>query len=123
MAKSPIALEAKKSAARDPLGIQVDRIYRLAGGHEEAVPLAPAKAQIGASLRERNMADHRGIRGKDGDAVEPWRHPPPAPLIALDIATETVRSPLAGIDEDAPIGELGAVFDHIKNTDQPRPGA
>src|SRR5712671_6721822 len=67
------------------------------------------------------MADHRRVGGKDGDAIEPRRHAPSAPQIALDIAAETVRRPFAGIDENAPIGEPRAVLDHVENTDETRP--
>src|ERR1700730_5681059 len=69
------------------------------------------------------MADHRRVGGEDGDAIEPRRHAPSAPQIAFDIAAEAVGCSLAGIDEDTPIGERGAVVDHVKNADETRPGA
>ena len=111
------------SAARYALGIRIDRINRPAGGHEQAVPFAPAETQIGATLGQRDVPDHRAIGGENRDAVEFRRHSPPAPQISVDVATKAVWGAVTRIDENAAIGQPSALIDDVEDAYQPRPSA
>src|SRR5258708_1745967 len=50
------------------LGLDVHRIERLAGGHEQAVAARAAEADVGAGLWQANHAEARAVRGDDLDA-------------------------------------------------------
>src|SRR5207245_5364765 len=67
------------STARYPLCVYIDGIDRLARGHDQSVPLAPAKAQIGAAFGRSDMPDIRGVGAEDGAPFEPRVIPPSAP--------------------------------------------
>ena len=111
------------SAADRALGVDVDRVERLAGRHEQAVALQPAEAQIGAALGQCDAADHRAVGGENRDPVQGLAHPPAAPQIAVDIAAEAVGRAVAEIGEVARVGEAGAVGDDIEDGDRARPGS
>ena len=68
-----------RSAAGHALGIDEDRVERLARGEEEPVALGPAEAEIGAPFGEQDAADQPGVRIVDRDAVEPLAPAPAAP--------------------------------------------
>ena len=87
------------------LRIHIQRVDRLARGHEQAVALQPAEAEIGAALGQRDTADHHAVGRVDHDAVEfGIAHAPAAPQIAVDIAAHAVGRAGAGVDEDALVG-------------------
>src|ERR1700760_3338903 len=84
--------------ARHALRIHIQRVERMRRGHEQAVALAAAEAQVGAALRQRDVADRLTLRRKPTHAVELGRHPPAAPEIAVDIAADAIlRALRAGV--------------------------
>src|ERR1051326_7481021 len=87
------------SAADRAFGVDVDRIERLARRHKEPVATAPAKAQIGAALGQRDAADHLAIGRENGHPVQ-FARAPAAPEIAVDIAAKAVRRALADRSEE-----------------------
>src|SRR6185295_1001042 len=58
------------SAARRALRVHVERVDRLARGHEQAVALQAAEAEVGAALGQGDAADHDAVGGEYHDAVE-----------------------------------------------------
>jgi hypothetical protein len=58
------------SAARDPLGLDIEGVDRLARSHEQAVALLAAETHIGAALGQHDAADHRAVGSVDG--VSAW---------------------------------------------------
>src|SRR6478752_3706766 len=89
--------------AERALGVDVERIQRLARRHEQAVPLEAAEADIGGALRQRDAADRLAVRVEHHDAVEFGRaHAPAAPQVAVDVAAHAIRCAAgAGIDKHA----------------------
>src|SRR5437016_5170054 len=57
------------------LRLDIDRVDRLARGHEEAVALLPAEAEVGANFRQQNHADALAFWRKNVDAVVTVAHP------------------------------------------------
>src|SRR4051794_9914675 len=51
------------------LRVDVQGVERLAGGHEEPVPLGPAEADIGASFGEPNPSEQLAVGIPHGDAA------------------------------------------------------
>src|SRR4051812_37359081 len=49
------------------LRIDIHRVERVARGHEQAVALDAAEAEVRAALGERDMADHRAVGGEHHD--------------------------------------------------------
>src|SRR6266700_556929 len=76
------------------LRVDVDGVERLAGGHEQAVPLRPTEADVAADLRQPYTADQLAFRRPDGHAAISDIAPGIAgdPDIAVDIATRPVGS-------------------------------
>jgi hypothetical protein len=63
----------------------------MAGGHEQAVALDPAEADVGAALGQGDAANLRPVGGEDQDPVERLAaHAPAAPQVAVDIAAHAV---------------------------------
>src|SRR5258708_24566694 len=56
-------------------GFHVDRVERLGGGHEQAIALRPAKADVGADLGQQDHADALALRIEDVHAVVSRSHP------------------------------------------------
>src|SRR5437867_277830 len=52
-----------------PLGVDVDRVQRLAGGHEQPVPLGAAEADIPADLRDPDAPGELPFGRPDGHAA------------------------------------------------------
>src|SRR5215467_9350417 len=50
------------SAPRNALGVHVKRVQRVARGHEQTISVDAAEGEIGAALRQRNVADGLAIR-------------------------------------------------------------
>src|SRR5712671_4828351 len=83
-----------------PLRVHIQRIDRLARGHEQAVALQPAETQIGAAFGQRDAADHDAVGREYHDAVEfGIAHAPSAPEIAVDVAAKAIRRAGPGVDE------------------------
>ena len=96
-------------SARRALRVHIQRVDRLARGHEQAVALQAAEAEVGAALGQRDAADHDAVGREDHDAVEfGIAHAPAAPQIAVDVAAHAVRRAGAGVDEHALVGNLVA---------------
>ena len=81
----------------------------MACGHKEAAAHPPAEAQVRASLREADTADQAPFRIVDDYAVEVFPVPPPAPEIAVNIASDAVRRAWTGIDENASVLDAPSV--------------
>src|SRR4051794_31866165 len=95
---------------RSALRPDIERIDGMACGHKEAAAHPPAEAQVRASLREADAADQAPFRVVDDDPVELLTsHPPPAPEIAVDIASDAVRRAWTGIDENASVLDAPSV--------------
>ena len=75
----------------------------MARRHEQAVAVAAAEAEIGATLRQRYVADRLTLRIEDAHAVELRCHAPAAPQVAVDVAAKAVRRAVR-TGEDAPPG-------------------
>src|SRR5207237_962582 len=91
------------------LRVHVDRIERRARGHEQTVAIGAAEAEVGAALREADLADELAVGIEDVHAVQAFLpHAPAAPEVAVHVAAEAVRRAVAGIDELALVGELRA---------------
>src|SRR5712691_10785446 len=68
-ARSPIGSAiGGRSGADHALGIDEDRVERLARGEEESVALRPPEAEIGAALGEQDAADDPRVGVVDRDA-------------------------------------------------------
>ena len=92
---------------RRALGVHVQRIDRLARGHEQPVALHAAEADIGAALGQRDAADRRAVGRIDHHAVEfGIAHAPAAPQIAVDVAAHAVRRAGTGVDQHPLVGDF-----------------
>jgi hypothetical protein len=111
------------SAARDPLGLDIEGVDRLARGHEQAVALRAAETHIGAALGQQDAADHRAVGRVDGDPVLGLAAGPGAPDVAVRVDTKAVAAARLGAAELAPVGRLGAMVDHIVDLHRPLPRA
>src|SRR5947199_6502291 len=58
-----------------PLRLHVHRIQGLAAGHEQAIALRAAEADVAANLRQENEADASAVRGENVDAVVAVAYP------------------------------------------------
>src|SRR5258708_7992040 len=108
------AASDNRSAERSALGCDIDRIQRLARRHEQAVALLAAEADVGAGLRQADLADAHPIRRENLDAVVALADPSGAdPDVAVDVDPQSVReSRLAvegHVDQRFRIGKLGAI--------------
>src|SRR5262249_6666070 len=115
---------APASAAGDPLRVDVERIDRMAGRHEQAVSLWAAGAEGGGALPPGDEADRLAAGIEHLHAVELGAHAPAAPQIAVHVDAEAVRRLVAlAIDQYLAVGELGAVVGHIEHVDGALGGA
>src|SRR5882724_4572632 len=98
----------------------VDRVEGLAGGHEEAVALGPAEADVAADLGQADAPDELALR-------RPHRHPAVAhaaarvagaPEIAVHVGAHAVRSALDAVHhegaEELAVAEL-VVRAHVEH--------
>src|SRR5581483_6787053 len=109
-----------RSAADNALGVDEDRVERLARGEEQAVAPAAPEAEVGAALGQEDAADQPTVRVEDRHAVEPLAAAPPAPEIAVDVAAHAVGDAGPRVDEHAPVGERGAARYHVEHPDLAR---
>src|SRR4051794_3283857 len=98
--------------------ITEERVDRVARGHEQAVALRPAKADVGGALRQADVTDRGALRIEDADAIKLGRaHAPAAPKIAVDVDAEAVRRlVLRANDQLLAVRELGAIG-HVERVD------
>src|SRR3984893_6711147 len=96
------------SPSRRALRIDVERIERVARGHEQPVALHTAEAEIGAALGQRDEADGFAGRVENLHPVQlRAAHAPAAPQIAVDVAAQAVgRAVRLGGEDGAGVGEL-----------------
>jgi hypothetical protein len=87
------------SAARYPLGLDIEGVDRLARGHEQAVALRAAETHIGAALGQQDAADHRAVGRVDGDPVLGLAAGPGAPDVAVRVDTKAVAAARLGAAE------------------------
>src|SRR4030095_7924125 len=83
------------STARDPDRLDIERIDRLAGGHEQPVALAPAEAEVGAALGQQDAPDQGAIGREHRDAVLAFAAGEARPDIALGVDTDAVGETFA----------------------------
>src|SRR5258705_12147019 len=102
-----------RSAAGHALGIDEDRVERLARGEEEPVALGPAEAEVGAALRQQDAADELGVRIVDRDTVESLPPAPAPPEVAVGVAAQAVRDAGPVVVEDPAVGEPGSARDNL----------
>src|SRR5689334_12909935 len=102
------------SAAGYALRVHVKRVDGLARGHEQAVVLAPAEADVGTALGQGYVADGRGVGCKDAHTIEIGpAHAPAAPEIAVGIAAHAIWRAGSCVQEDAAVAESGAVLREV----------
>src|ERR1700730_14779183 len=94
-----------------PLRVDVERVERLAGGHEQPVAFRTTKAHIGGDLRQMDAADQLGLRVPHRHSIVPdgTAGVARAPQIAVDVAARRPArtSPINHeIGEELLIGEL-----------------
>src|ERR1700730_13340112 len=100
------------------LRVHIERGYRLARGNEQAIALQAAETEIGATLGQRDAADHDAVGGKHHDTVELGiAHAPAAPQIAVDVAAHAVGRAGAGVDKDTLVGNRLAVGCYVIGQD------
>src|SRR5258706_7793639 len=74
------------------LGLDVHGIQGLARGHEQAVPLGTAEADVRADLRQADLADALAIRSEDVHAVVSLAGPAgPRPDVSVHVGADAVR--------------------------------
>src|ERR1700710_1509944 len=99
---------ASASAEMRALGLDIDRIKRLAGGHEQPIALLAAEADIGAGLGQADLADPCAVRCEHLAAVIPSAAPAgPDPYIVVDIDPQAIRE--AGFAVERHVDELARV--------------
>src|SRR5262245_54208143 len=100
--------------------LHIDRVERLAAGHEESVALAPAEAYVGADLGQADLTDANAVGRKDVHAVIAVADPAGArPDIAVLVAADAVREARLAVElharESARVLQLVAV--HVVGPD------
>src|SRR5579859_1856016 len=88
--------------------IDVQRVQRLAGGHEEPIALGTAEADVRAPFRQPNLADARAVGCKDVYPVIARTGPARrGPDVAVDVDAHAVWTDRDAIH--AHVGELSAI--------------
>src|SRR5215471_363365 len=107
------------------LGLDVDGVQRLAGGHKQTVSLRPAEAKIGANLWEQNLAYALPVWSEYLDPVVAGANPAGAdPYIAVHVRANAIGKPgeLSAFHLEFHRAELSAVlqflpFHHVEDHD------
>src|SRR5690242_12126527 len=68
--------QSEVSPAGHALRVDVQRVERVARRHKQAIAMAPAEAEVGAALGQRDVADRLARRIEDAHAVELVGHAP-----------------------------------------------
>src|SRR5688572_26444901 len=124
MGRSSIAMAGPGPRGSGDVGaarFDVHGIERLAGGHEQPIALRAAEADIGADLRQADLADSVAVRRKDVDAVvavaNPARgRPDVAVLVGADAVGEADLPIQRHVGEGPRVGELRPIH-HVKGPD------
>src|ERR1700722_20848292 len=98
--------DKRRSATWDALGLDIHGVDRLAGGHEQAVALAAAEAEVGAALGQQDPANQCAVRREHGDAVLSRAAREAAPDIALGVAADAVGEARRAVEEQAAVHRL-----------------
>src|SRR5579871_6281375 len=108
-----------QSSGRRALGLGLEDIERLAGGHEQAVALRPAKGEIGAYFGQTNTADQLAGRVEHQNPGIAQRRIGTAPKVAGDIGAHAVGPAFDPVDhhisKQAPVDRPRPL--HIKGKD------
>src|ERR1044071_9853924 len=84
------------------LGLDVDGVERLAGGHEEAVAFLASETEVGADVRKEDHSDAFAFRRKNVNAVVTVARPAGrGPDVAVDVAADAIGAPIAAYGERA----------------------
>src|ERR1019366_5986612 len=102
-----------RSAARTALSLDIDGIDGLAGGHEQTIPFAPTKTEVGTAFRQQDTSDQRAVGGEHGNAVLVWSARKTAPDVACGIATNSVGVAWHPIEEHPAVHRPAG--DHVVN--------
>src|SRR4051794_38979382 len=105
--------------ARDALSGDVQRIDRLAGGHEQAVAPDATEADVGAAFGELDAADRLALWREDHHPVEvvgPLA--PAAPDVPVGVAAHAVCGARAAGHEDPLAGQAGGVVGDVEHMDR-----
>src|SRR4051794_20520366 len=107
--------ESSRSRLQRALVVDVDGVDRRARRHEQPVPLLAAEAQVGARLRQVDLADQVPARRVAADPVLPRVGPPhAAPDVALRVDPHPVgKAGREVLGEDLVVRELVAV--HVED--------
>ena len=101
-------------------GLHVQRIQRLATGHEQTVPLDAAEAQVGARFRKDNPPDQFTLRRQAVHAVRSGAGPAHAgPQVAVAIGPNAVGKSGRHIGEHLAAAQLPPLHD-LENPDVSR---
>src|SRR5215472_18305745 len=111
--KAP-SLRRSRLRAQRALRVDIDSIERGLRGDEQPVALAPAEADVGDNLRDRNRAYVGSVRRVTVHAAERR-----GPHIAVGVAAEAVVGSLTLGREGARIGD-GVVALHVVGRDRAR---
>src|SRR6266702_2657828 len=108
---------ANASARSGALGRRIDRIERLARGHEQAVALGAAEADVAAHFGQADAAEQLAFRRPHGDAAIAHGAAGIAggPDIAIDVAAHAVRSAFDAVDRE--VGKPLAVRELVVGAD------
>ena len=98
----------------------VYRIQRLAGGHEQAVALGAAEADIGADFRQTNDADGVAVR-RDDLYAGPGAGPDVARATSQRMPSAEARSPVVGSTSSAKTRPLRKLSPSTSHTRMSRP--
>jgi len=82
------------------LSVDIDRVERLAGRHEQTVTLGAAEADIAANLGQANASHELALRCPDGDAAVADRPAGIArsPQVAVHVAAQAVGAAFHPVD-------------------------
>src|SRR5258708_26092312 len=95
------------------LRVHVQRVERLAGSHEEPVPLGPAKRDVRAGFRETNAAERLAFRIPHCHAAiaDIGARVAAAPHISIDVDADAVGGASYAVNHE--IGELLLVSNRL----------
>ena len=103
------------------LGLNMASLVNICPAENEGLPCpAPAgalipwksatEADVGATLRQVDVGQWRGIRGKHSHPIVPLAHAPTGPQVAVHIAAKTIRRAFGGSGhEQTAVAHLPAI--------------
>src|ERR1035437_2714985 len=90
----------------------INRIQRLARGHEQPVSLRASKAKIGARLRKMNLANQSAVWSEDMHTVVAFPGHPSrrGPYIAVDVTADAIGVARRHVRKHAPVLQPCAIY-------------